>query len=130
MSGGVILPTPLPVAAAWHVHEWRTVRASAIAEAGIATITLDQLGEGEQWLIDHAVITCSSSTPTTLRLYDTQADELHLLDGSRAGGFDVADWPAGLLVPPGGCLIARWVGASAGARATLGLQLRRMLRAA
>jgi hypothetical protein len=66
----------------------------------VCAAQLPQLDPDELWLVDHAVIACTSTTPTAVRLYADSIDPLYLLDGSSAGGFDVADWPNGLQLRP------------------------------
>lgn len=98
------------------------------ATAGAAQIELAELDSDEMWLVDHAVVNCSSTTPTQLRWYDSVVDPAALLDGSNAGNFDVADWPAGLQLGPSTRLLVRWTGASDGAIGTLTLQARVLRR--
>lgn len=126
----VTLPVSLPSARAWQLADFATARAvSEPATGGQARVLLEQLDSDELWLIDHAVIACSSSAATTLRLFEDIATDLNLLDGSASGNFDVADWPAGLQVQPSRALLAVWSDASDGAVATITLQLRRYRRA-
>jgi hypothetical protein len=122
---------PIQVAAAsgWVLNDYLTMqRRSAPAAGGLCTVTFDQLDPNERWLIDHAVITTTSSTATVLRLYEGTIDPLSLLDGSGSGGFDVADWPNGLAVAPTQALIAVWTGASTGSTGTVTLQARVLRR--
>ncbi len=78
----------------------------------------------ERWLIDHMVIHCPGSPASQLRLYDTQVAPRRLLDGSAAGAFDVADWPAGLRIGPSRWLVAQWTGCVDGSVASLTVQAR------
>jgi hypothetical protein len=98
------------------------------AAGGLATAEARQLEDGELWVIDRAVVSCSSLTRTTLRLYESAADPGRYLSGSSAGNFDEADYPAGLQIPPSTSLLAVWAGASDGARGTLALQGRILRR--
>lgn len=121
----VELPQQVPAATAWHLVDVLYAQASSQpAVNGVATVELPQLGGNERWLVDHAVVACTSSTATTARWYETAAVPSALLDGSSAGNFDVADWPQGLLVSPAQSLLVRWTGASPAAIATVRLQYR------
>lgn len=127
-----VLPFPVgsPISR-WSVVDWHTPSmVSEPAEAGAAVIAFPQLDLDVQWMVDHMVVQCDSTTPTTLRLYDSTADPGQLLDGSRQGNFDVADWPSGLLIRPQSALLATWTGCSPGAVARLRLQLRIMRQGA
>lgn len=120
----VALPFGLPTSTGWAESDRLLIRGTATATAaGLATIEFHQLDDSERWLIEHAVISCTSTTTTALRLYENAPTPGLLLDGSREGNFDVAEWPRGLLVLPGRVLLAQWTGASPGAVATLGLQV-------
>lgn len=126
----VTLPQPLPAVSGWALADWQQLTAqSGPATAGVATIELPQLGPSEQWLVDRLVVTCTSISSTTLRLYDSGVALGRLLDTTPAGNINTADYPAGLLVRPSSLLIAQWTGASAGAVGSITLQARRFLRA-
>lgn len=124
----------LPVAVGGTATSWQLVDyvAPALrtqpAAGGVCSAQLPQLDPDELWLIDHAVIACTGTTATTLRLYADQVGPLYLLDGSDAGSFDVADWPAGLVLRPSTALLAVWSGASDGAIGTITLQARSLRR--
>jgi hypothetical protein len=121
----ITLPTQVSAAHGWTLTDYMTMQArSAPAVGGQCSVTFAQLGSAERWQIDHAVVICDSTTPTTLRLYESVATPLSLLDGSGAGAFDVADWPGGLGVQPTQALLAVWTGASDGAVGTIALQAR------
>ena len=125
----VILPGALPSAAGWALADYRTLRArTGPAAGGIATVTLEQLAGDQMWLIDHAVVACTSSTPTEVRWYETTPADVGLLDGTARGNFDVADWPNGLQLIPSQSLVVQWTGASDGAVGTVTLQYRLMRR--
>jgi hypothetical protein len=128
VTAPLILPVPQPTAAAgWQVYAYRTVTAQTPAAAGgLAQLTLPQLDSGVQWLIDHAVVQCTSTSYTALRLFDSQISPLALIDGSNSGNFDVADWPNGLTLQSGRQLLAQWSSASDGSVGTLMLQLREL----
>ena len=122
----VVIPTAVgSPAAGWAHVDWIDPQhLSDPAAAGVATIEVPPVPLDDMWLIDHMVAACDSTTPTVMRLYVGAAEPGRLRDGSDTGNFDVADWPQGLLVRGGSALIARWTGASAGARAVLTLQAR------
>lgn len=121
----VPVPVGLSTASSWSLADWRKVKQTATASsAGTATIDLP-VPDGELWLLDHAVIQSTSSGTPTFRLYDSPSTSAgNLADGSNAGTFAVADWPAGLLFRPGDELVAVWTGATAGATCSLTAQLR------
>lgn len=124
-----ILPVASPTATSWQLRDYVSLQQrSAAAVGGFAQLEFDQLDQTEMWLIDHAVVSCNSSTPTTVRWYAGSVVDLALLDGSSAGNFDVADWNAGLVIQPTSALVVRWSGASAGAIGTVTLQARVLRR--
>ena len=112
----------------WALVDYASVSADAPASGGTAVAQFAQLDPDELWLIDHAVVACDSSTPTSVRWYSGQATADHLLDGSDSGNFDVGDWPAGLQLVPGSSLLVVWSGASAGAVGTITVQARVLRR--
>jgi hypothetical protein len=126
----VLLPSSIPSAAGWQLVDWieRTVTTPP-ASGGVATVQLEQLETDSMWLLDHMVAQSTSATPTRMRLYADAVLPGALLDGSNSGNFDVADWPAGLLVRPSVALVAQWTGCSDGAVGLLTLQGRRLVRA-
>lgn len=125
----VTLPVYTGSATAWQLVDFLNVQLrSDPAAGGRASIDAGQLDPDEMWLVDHMVVWCDSAPATTVRLYESMADPLRLLDGSRTGNFDVADWPSGLQVRPSTSLLAVWEGAGQGSRGVLTLQGRRMVR--
>jgi hypothetical protein len=118
------LPVPLAVTSGWEVVDWldRAYPSDPADANGNATVQLSPLADNERWQLSHAVIRCTSTTVTQLRLYLDSISDNGLRDGSDKGNFDVADWAMGLWVPPGRALLARWTGCSAGAVATITLQ--------
>lgn len=121
----IALPSALPSASGWQVVDWADPTLSSDqAAGGVATITLDPLPPTDMWLLDHMVVSCTSSTATVLRLYANSVGPGYFRDGAENGNFSVGDWPTGLLVRPSSSLIAQWVGCSAGAVGTLTLQAR------
>lgn len=119
------LPYGISTASQWQLLGWRrlTVRTDAAA-GGVATARFPTLATDEQWLIDRAVASCTSTLDTSLRLYDGSADVNRLLTGSDRGNFDEADYPGGLLLEANGQLLAIWTGASTDAVGTISVQLR------
>ncbi|MBN9327979.1 hypothetical protein [Cellulomonas sp. 73-145] len=116
-------------AAGWTLVDFIELNAvTAAAAGGVATAQFAQLDTSELWLVDHAVVSCTSSTATSVRWYRDSVDPRRLLDGSNSGNFDVADWPQSLQVQPGASLLVQWSGASAGAIGTCTLQARRLRR--
>jgi hypothetical protein len=125
----VILPVGVSASSSWTLVEYATFQQESIPAAGGACqVQFNQLDSNERWIIDHAVSFCDSATPTTLRLYESNISPLSLLDGSASGAFDVADWPAGLMIRPAMFLLAQWTGAAAGSRGTMTLQARVLRR--
>lgn len=125
----VVLPTSVSAAGSWQLSDWTDpVLTSAAAAAGTMQVEFPQLDVEELWLIDRAIIQCTSSTDTKLRLYAGVAVAPNLLSGSDSdastGNFDEAEYPQGLLLRPGQLLLAVWTGASDGARGTIRLQAR------
>jgi len=125
----VVLPTALPAAAGWAFSDYVSLtQQSQPATGGTATIELPQLDHDEQWLIDRLVVTCTSTTSTALRLYDSAVTLARLLDTTATGNLNTADYPAGLLVRPSSVLIAQWTNASTGAVGSLTVQARKLVR--
>ena len=125
----VTLPQPIPAVSGWALTDWLPMSVQTDpAAGGVATVELPQLGPDVQWLIDRLVVTCSSSTSTTLRLYDSTVTLGRLLDTTGNGNLNTADYPAGLLVRPSSVLIAQWTNATAGAVGSLTVQARVMRR--
>lgn len=110
------LPQQGAVASQWAVWDYtiKTVH-SPPAAGGFALLSLPAVPDNELWFVDRARISSNSTTPTFLYLYDSIVDDDHVIDGSYSGEFDVADNASPILLLPTTTLIARWVGASAGA---------------
>lgn len=127
---GVVLPIPVGgTAAGWQLVDFRTVRLrSEPAAGGLAVVDFGQLDGGELWLVDHAVVSCDSTTATACRWYEGGISDMTLIDGTSTGNFDVADWPNGLQVSPSQSLVVAWSGASNGARGIAAIQVRVMRR--
>lgn len=122
----VILPSQSPPAGRWAVADYATLRYETDPHTGTGPLVIEgpQLDHAEMWLIDHAVVACTSTAPTEVRWYESQLDPRFLLDGSAEGNFDVADWPAGLQVSPSRSLLVAWEGADPGAVGYVTLQVR------
>lgn len=118
------LPQSIPTTTQWQLMDRRYItRSSPPAAGGIASVVFPPLDSAEMWLIDRAVASCDSSTPTKLRLYDGAAEVVRLLSGSDRGAYDEADYPGGLLLEPTSQVLAEWSDASAGAVGTIRLQV-------
>jgi len=130
VAGGIVLPRQIAGSASgWQLADYLTVRARTDpATGGRAVLELDPLPGDVLWLVDHAVVACTSSAPTSVRWYTTREDPLNLLDGSSAGNFDVADWPVGLQIEPGSALVVVWSGASDEATGVMTAQVRVLRR--
>jgi hypothetical protein len=123
------LPSSISTASQWQLVDWLSLTQKATAAAtGIARVELPALDTGEMWLIDRAVVACTSTTRTTVRIYVGSTTDVPL-SGSDSGNFDEAEYPSGLLVKPSQVLIAQWTGAVNGSIATLRLQARQYRRA-
>lgn len=128
----VPLPQPIPTASQWKPVDFLRTRASTTpAAGGVATVELPQLADDELWVIGRSVVSCSSSTKTTLRFYESSVSPGRYLSGSIAGNFDEAEYPGvgGLQIAPATSLVAQWTGASNGAVGQLALQGMRYRRA-
>lgn len=125
----VPLPIQLPVPSSWQLTDWRDlILRTGPSAGGVATAQTDSVPDSEMWLIDRAVISCTTpagvNAPAQLRLYDTSTAPLALVDGSDSGAFDVAEYPTGLRISSTHVLIAVWTGATDGAVGTLRAQAR------
>jgi hypothetical protein len=125
----LIVPTGLPAASGWALSDFRTaVVTTGPAAGGVATGTFEQLESNELWLIDRIVVSCTSTTDTVVRIYDTVVTPGTLLTGSDRANFDEADYPSasGVQLHPSRYLVAVWSGCSAGAVGTINVQFREM----
>jgi hypothetical protein len=124
------LPYALPVTSAWQLVDWldRTYNAAADA-SGVGLITLPQIPDNERWQLTHMGAGCATTVAPQMRLYLDQVANGSLRDGTSTGAFDVADWPMGLMVPPGVSLLARWTGCNPGDKVFLTLQANILRRA-
>lgn len=127
------LPVPyaLPVTSGWALVDWLDRTYTGTADAtGVALVTLPTLPDNERWQLTHMVIGAqTTAAKTPLRLYLDSVANGALRDGTDRGGFSVADWAMGLMIPPSRALLARWTGLNPGDPVFLTLQaniLRRM----
>lgn len=125
---GFVAPVALPAgASSWAVTDYRplTLTSGPAGADGIAQAVGEQLDLDELWLIDRAVVSCTSSTETKFRLYDGAVASVGALrSGTRTGTFDEGDYPAGVLIQQGSQVLGVWSGCSVGAVGTLNLQVR------
>lgn len=120
---GFLLPSYTAPAGSWRLSDWLDQSWTATAGAdGTATLTLDPLGPSVRWRITRAVVSSTSTAPTSVRHYLGAVGVGTLRSGSNSGNYDEADYPAGLMVPPTGVYVTRWTGADPGAVCTLALQ--------
>jgi hypothetical protein len=124
VTSGIPVPAAVPATSGWAVADWidRPFNSPAAGADGLATLVLPPVPDTDRWQLTHAVVSCTSTTTTQLRLYLDGVSVAGLRDGTSSGNFNVADWPLGLWVPPGRSLVAQWFGCSAGAVGTLALQ--------
>jgi hypothetical protein len=117
-------------AAGWVLTDFVDSRpqTSSPATGGTCQIAFEQLPNDQRWLVDHAAVSCTSTTPTRLTWYDSTASPSYMLDFTDEGNLDVGEWANGLHVAPGRSLLAVWTGCSAGAVATVNLQARVLVR--
>ncbi len=118
-----VLPIPSSAALAWRLHDYKQLAAeSQPAVAGVMRAELPQLPQDELWLVHRIVVQSDSSTPTEARVYLDRPDPQRLVDGTRAGNFDVADMASPIQVPGSSVLICEWTGASVGATGAMHVQ--------
>jgi hypothetical protein len=126
VTGPLILPESQPAgASSWAVTDYRPVILTSVPAAeGLAIAVGPQLELGELWLVDRIVASCTSTTASELRVYESNASPAFLLSGTASGNMDEADYPGGMLLQPGGELLAVWSNVSDGAVGTLRAQIR------
>lgn len=123
------LPVYQGSAQGWALSDYKpdVILTSGLAgQDGIAVATGPQVDQGTMWAIQHAVCSSTSSSDTSLRLYDSASVSVSaLLSVSNSGNFDEAEWPSGpgLLLPQSRQLVAVWSGCSTGAVGTIRLQV-------
>jgi hypothetical protein len=120
---GIELPTYRAPEAEVSTLDRITLSISGRESAGVIVATGPDVPNDQRWEIEHATAACTSSTPTTLLIYHGSIGVTNLLDGSSSGNFDTGEWPSSLLIPRGSRLVAAWTGCSAGATASLNLQI-------
>lgn len=104
----------------------------AVVPAGATTvaIALESVPQGEAWRIERITVSTDHPDPEGVPVHATvyfgEPSRRGLRDGTRHGHLDVAEYPAGGLVLPGGQrLVVEWQGAAAGTRVFLAVQYRR-----
>jgi hypothetical protein len=114
---------------AWVDADRFTRSASTKAAAGgtCATI-LGPVPEGDLWLIERIVVTCTSSTATTAIFYLDSISNANIVEGTQSGNLDFADENQPLEVDGARSLLAVWTGASNGAIGTVQAQIRVLRR--
>lgn len=122
-------PRALPYAQQLVVVDYRrkTTQSGAAAD-GACTAALDQVPQGETWLVDRMVVQCTSSTETVARVYAGGVRDSAFVDGTIAGNLDVADESQPILVDSGDALVCVWSDASDGAVGTFSVQYRLVQR--
>lgn len=101
---------------------------SKAAAGGTATATFPAVPAGRLWLVERIVVSCTSSSATSAALYVDQVDALHLVEGTSAGNFDIADENSPLVIESLSVLTVVWTGASNGAVGTCRVQVRELQR--
>jgi hypothetical protein len=130
VSAPFILPTAVPGGGSgWQYLGYKDpspvlVTPPAAAGSGTMRVVGAQVPPQEQWVIDRAVVSSTSTSTTSVRLYDGSVAPGLLLSGSNAGNYDEADYPAGLLLGATSQLLVVWTGAGDGAVGTIRLQVR------
>lgn len=115
---------------AWVDADRFTRSASTKAAAGnTCTATLGPVPEGDLWLIERLVVTCTSSSTTTAILYLDSVSNANIVEGTQSGNLDFADENQPLQVDGARSLVAVWTNASNGAVGTLFAQIRVLRRA-
>lgn len=121
------VPQAIPSSQGWTFIGWKEPAVTIVstpAAGGRAVATGPQIPPGEQWLVDRAVCSSTSTTTTQLRLYDSQEAPAFLLDSTPLGNADVTEYPTGLLLHQSSQLLAVWSSASDGAVGTFRAQVR------
>lgn len=118
-----ILPQPVSHGPRWKLHDYKQVSRSAQAAAdGTLRVVMPQQPQDELWLITRMVVWSDASGITSARVYLNSEDPTSLVDGTRAGNFDVADQASPIQMPGGSTLICVWEGADPGATGALLVQ--------
>lgn len=118
-----ILPVPSSAALAWRLHDYKQLAAeSGPAADGVMRVELPQLPQDELWLVHRIVVQSDSTTDTQARIYLDRPDPGRLVDGTRAGNFDVADMASPIQIPGSSVLVCEWSGASVGAIGAMHVQ--------
>lgn len=124
-----ILPHAVSAGTRWKLHDYKQLGVSATRAAGIGAAKppllrceLPQLPHDELWLVHRMVVQTDSPTPTSARVYLNVTDPATLVDGTRAGNFDVADQASPIQVPGGSILICEWEDAEIGTTGSFNVQ--------
>lgn len=123
----MLLPVSSPAAAAWSVWDYsEKIATTDVPGDGSASVpaVIGEVPQGDLWLVDRIVVSTSPDDElTTARLYVDYVDQGHLIDGTRSGGFDVADNASPMQLREGTSLLCVWQDAQNPALATIRVQL-------
>jgi hypothetical protein len=134
-----LMPSPLPVAVAHSagvelaVIDYATAPGSATADAtGTATITFDEVDQGELWRVERIVITANSAQTLNAAVYAGYPSPGNLRDFTQIppGWSAIAEYPALLTIPATVALQITTTGAAQGDTVTASVQYQRVQRAA
>jgi hypothetical protein len=92
--------------------------------SGVLDALFDPVDTPYYWLVDRITLATDSLTATVAVVYVGDAAERNVRDATSSGNADVADESAPIVVPTGGQLRVRWIGASVGAVGTVNVQAR------
>jgi hypothetical protein len=126
------LPHPLPGGGIkWNfVQTTRDALTGTIAgTAGLSTVSLAQVPQGEMWMVQRMSVQCNSTTATTFVAYFNQVDPRQIADSTSAGNGDVADEHQPIELDAGDILLCVWSGCIAGAVGSINVQ-RQVFRSA
>jgi hypothetical protein len=101
---------------------------SKAAAGGTCQAVLPAVPDGDLWLIERIVVTCTSSTATTAVVYVDQASASSIVEGTQSGNLDFADENQPIEVDGSRALLVVWSGASNGAIGTVRAQIRVLRR--
>lgn len=102
---------------------WR--RTATVAADGTATIAMDQVPSGFDWLVDYVVVSCSDPNAVGVAaLYESVADFAHFLDGAPANARAVASYSPARVIPGGETLLCKWSGLTPGVVVALRVEYR------
>jgi len=96
-------------ASSWALADYAQAAAAADVDAGTITVTFEQVPDGELWLVDRIVVSCTSTTATRALVYDGDpSDPRRIWDGTQSGNFDAADNASPIQLPAGSQLVVVW----------------------